>query len=130
MQMAGQALDEVRKTLRREGADLEGGLWALRGNDSTRSDGQRERRQQLCALYPKLGRAMMLRETLQDILAGEDPVALRWWVTRARRARLEPFRRLADSVIEHRTRIIAFLETRVTNESSKPSMACSNSPND
>ena len=32
-------------------------------------------------------RAMMLRETLQDILAGEDPEALRWWVTRARRSR-------------------------------------------
>ena len=115
MQMAGQALDQVRKALRREGADLEGGLWALRGNDWTRSEPQRERRQQLCAQYPKLGRAMMLRETLQDILAGEDPVALRWWVTRARRARLEPFRQLADSVMEHWDGIVAFLETRVTN---------------
>lgn len=115
MQMAGKALDEVRKQLRREGADLAGGLWALRGNSWTRSQEQTALRQQLCQQYPKLGRAMMLRETLQDILAGEDPASLRWWVTRARRARLEPFRKLADSVMEHWEGIVAFLETRVTN---------------
>ena len=115
MQMAGQALDEVRKQLRRDGADLEGGLWALRGNSWTRTEEQLQRRQYLCAQYPKLGRAMLLREALQDILAGEDPAALRWWVTRARRARLEPFRKLADSIMEHWAGIVAFLETRVTN---------------
>jgi transposase len=32
MQMAGKALDDVRKELRREGAEIAGGLWALRGN--------------------------------------------------------------------------------------------------
>ena len=115
MQMAGRALDEVRKELRREGADLAGGLWALRGNQWTRTEEQSALRQQLCAQYPKLGRAMMLRETLQDVLAGEEPASLRWWVTRARRARLEPFRKLADSIMEHWEGIVAFLETRVTN---------------
>ncbi len=115
MQMAGRALDEVRKEMRREGADLAGGLWALRGNQWTRTEEQSALRQRLCAQYPKLGRAMMLRESLQDILAGEDPASLRWWVTRARRARLEPFRKLADSIMEHWEGIVAFLETRVTN---------------
>ena len=115
MQMAGQALDDVRKELRREGAELTGGLWALRGNSWTRSAEQLAQRQALCRQYPKLGRAMMLRETFQDLLAGEDPKDLRWWVTRARRSRLEPFRKLADSIMEHWEGIVAFLETRVTN---------------
>jgi len=115
MQMAGKALDDVRKELRHEGADLAGGLWALRGNSWTRSQEQLRLRQRLCNQYPKLGRAMMLRETLQDVLADEDPAALRWWVTRARRARLEPFVRLADSVMEHWEGIVAFMETRLTN---------------
>lgn len=115
MQMAGRALDDVRKELRRDGADLTGGLWAIRGNEWTRSEEQLALRQQLCRQYPKLGRAMMLRETLQDILAGEDAEALRWWVTRARRARLQPFKKLADSIMEHWEGIVAFLETRVTN---------------
>jgi transposase len=115
MQMAGRALDEVRKELRREGAELAGDLWSIRGNVWTRSAEQQARRQALCQQYPKLGRAMMLRETLQDVLAGEDPASLRWWVTRARRARLEPFRKLADSLMEHWDGVVAFLETRVTN---------------
>jgi len=114
MQMAGRALDEVRKELRREGAEgLD--LWSIRGNVWTRSEEQQVRRQALCRQYPKLGRAMMLRETLQDILAGEDPVSLRWWVTRARRSRLQPFGKLANSIMEHWDGIVAFLETRVTN---------------
>lgn len=115
MQMAGQALDKVRKELRRDGAELAGGLWALRGNTWTRTEEQLVLRQKLCRQYPKLGRAMMLRELLQDVLADEDPTALRWWVTRARRSRLEPFRQLADSIMEHWDGIVAFLETRVTN---------------
>lgn len=115
MQMAGQALDKVRKALQRDGAELAGSLWALRGNVWTRSPEQLALRQQLCRQYPKLGRALMLRELLQDILADEDPTALRWWVTRARRSRLAPFRQLADSIMEHWDGIVAFLETRVTN---------------
>ena len=115
MQMAGKALDDVRKLLRREGAELAGALWAIRGNVWTHTQEQTARRAQLARDYPKLGRAMMLRETLQDVLSCEDPHALRWWVTRARRARLPPFAKLADSVMEHWEGIIAFLETRVTN---------------
>ncbi len=115
MQMAGKALDEVRKELRRAGAELAGDLWSIRGNAWTRSAEQQARRQALCRQYPKLGRAMMLRETLQDVLAGEDAPSLRWWVTRARRSRLAPFRKLADSLMEHWDGVLAFLETRVTN---------------
>lgn len=115
MQMAGRALDEVRKELRREGADLHEGLWALRGNESTRTPDQLARRQELCRQYPKLGRAMMLRETLQDILADEDVESLRWWCTRAKRSRLEPFGKLADSLRAHWEGVVAFMKTRVTN---------------
>lgn len=115
MQMAGKALDEVRKELRREGADLHDGLWALRGNEWTRSKEQLERRRALCRTYPKLGRAMMLRELLQDFLAQEDPELLRWWCTRAKRSRLAPFKKLADTLREHWDGVVAFMETRVTN---------------
>lgn len=115
MQMAGKALDEVRKELRREGADLRDGLWALRGNEWTRSKEQLERRRELCRTYPKLGRAMMLRELLQDFLAQEDPKLLRWWCTRAKRSRLGPFKKLAETLREHWEGVVAFMETRVTN---------------
>jgi transposase len=82
MQMAGQALEKVRKELARQGADLKGSLWALRGNEWTRNDEQRQQRSALCNRYPKLGRAIGLRDMLQDILADEDQEALRWWCKR------------------------------------------------
>jgi transposase len=117
MQMAGKALEEVRKTLRRQGADLRGGLWALRGNQWTRTEQQQDLRRQLCKEYPKLGRAMMLREIFQDILADEDTESLSWWCTRSIRSRLEPFKKLAGTIREHWEGVTAFMKTRITKGS-------------
>ena len=52
MQMAGQAVDKVRKELARAGADLQGSLWALRGNEWTRSQEQCQQRSALCNRTP------------------------------------------------------------------------------
>ncbi|MGC1481648.1 MAG: ISL3 family transposase [Chthoniobacterales bacterium] len=115
MQLAGKASDEVRKSLARDGADLCGALWSLRGNAWTRSEDQLSRRQQLCRDYPKIGRAIALREALQDVLADSDLDSLRWWCGWAVRSRLEPFRKLAATIKTHLHGIIAFMETRLTN---------------
>jgi transposase len=115
MKLAGEALDEVRKALRKQGADLFGGLWALRGNSWTRSAEQQALRLQLGRSYPKLGRAMALRETLQDVLAEADVGSLHWWLGWAARSRLEPFRKLARTIKDHFQGILAYLETRLTN---------------
>ena len=115
MQMAGEALDKVRKQLAREGTDLKDSLWAVRGNEWTRSEEQRAQRNSLCKLYPKLGRAIGLRDMLQDILAGEEEASLRWWCKRAKLSRLEPFRALATSIQNHWSGVVAFLKTRLTN---------------
>jgi len=90
MQMAGNALDEVRKALRREGADLQNGLWALRGNQWTRTQEQQVLRRELCQQYPRIGRAMMLRDIFQDILADEDTESLSWWCTVSMFAHMPP----------------------------------------
>jgi predicted component of type VI protein secretion system len=48
----------------------------------------------ICRQYTKLGRAMSLRETLQDIYASSDrqvaEAQLRWWCGWAARSRLHP----------------------------------------
>ncbi len=72
MVMAGRALDEVRRQLQRDGADLKGMMWSLRGNVWNLSQERQEQRKDLCRQYTKLGRAMGLRETLQTIYAGSD----------------------------------------------------------
>jgi transposase len=115
MKLAGEALDQVRKSLREQGAEMLGGLWALRGNVWTRSAEQQDLRQRLCQSYPKLGRAMGLRDTLQDVLASEDISALQWWLGWATRSRLDPFRKLARTIKDHFEGIVAFMETRLTN---------------
>ncbi len=94
MKLAGEALDAVRKNLRQQGADLRGGLWAVRGNPWTRSEEQLELRRNLVRSYPILGRAIALRETLQEVLAGGDLPSIRWWLGWADRSRLEPFRKV------------------------------------
>lgn len=115
MQMAGKALDDVRKQLFREGADLKDSLWSIRGNEWTRSQEQIQRRRQLCSQYPKLGRAMMLRETFQDVLADENVQSLKWWCRRAKLSRLLPFRKLALTIQANWDGVVAFIETRLTN---------------
>ena len=115
MKLAGEALEQVRKSLRQQGAQMLGGLWALRGNVWTRSPEQQLLRQQLCQSYPKLGRAMALRETLQDVLATQEVSALQWWLGWAARSRLDAFRKLARTIKQHLDGILAFMETRLTN---------------
>lgn len=115
MQMVGKAVDAVRKDLVAMGADLKGGMWAIRGNEWTRSDKQQADRHRFIANYPILGRAIGMRESLQDILADNDPVMLKWWCGWASRSRLKPFRDLAKSIKNHWEGILAFMETRLTN---------------
>ncbi|CAB4243602.1 transposase [Methylacidimicrobium sp. AP8] len=115
MQMAGEAVDQVRKEFVRQGLLPKGSLWALRGNEWTRSEGQKSLRASLCAAYPRLGRAIGLREALQEILAQEDPQELRWWFQWADRSRLAPFRKLSKTIKDHLDGVLAFLQSRVTN---------------
>ena len=65
MVLAGRALDLVRRELQREGADLKGAMWSLRGNTWNLSEERQEQRKKLCRQYTKLGRAMSLRDGRQ-----------------------------------------------------------------
>ncbi len=115
MQMAGGAVDQVRKEFGRQGLLPKGSLWTLRGNEWTRSEEQKGLRSSLCAADPRLGRAIGLREALQEILSQEDPQELRWWFRWADRSRLAPFRRLSKTIKEHLGGIISSLLRRNTN---------------
>ena len=119
MQLAGQALDEVRRELQRDGVDLKGALWSLRGNAWNLTEERQVQRQSLCRQYTKLGRAMSLRETLQAIYASPDRATaekdLQWWCGWAARSRLKPFRALAQTVRQHWEGILAHFDTGLTS---------------
>lgn len=115
MMLAGRSVDDVRKMLRRQGADLSGALWSLRGNEWTRSDEQMQLRHQLMKTYPAIGRAIALRDALQDVLAEGDADLLKWWLGWADRSRLEPFRKLSKTIKKHLPGIIAQFQSGLTN---------------
>jgi transposase len=118
MQLAGTALDTVRKNLYREAGSkspLKGQRWSILGNVWTRSESQQKQRQELAKTYPKLGRALGLREMLQDILTERSPQALKWWCARAGRSQLEPFCKLSKTVRNHWDGIIGYFESGLTN---------------
>lgn len=119
MQLAGRALDEVRKQLKHEGAGVKGALWALRGNEQRLSQAQKELRQALCARHKELGRAMALRENLQETWewpgAASAGFHLKAWCSWAVRSRLTPFKKLAQTLKNHWDGILAYYPHRITS---------------
>jgi transposase len=119
MQLAGKALAEVRKQLQHEGAEMTGALWALRGNANRLSQAQWELRHDLCARHQELGRAMALRESLQETwewpgAAGAE-MHLKAWCSWAVRSRLAPFKKLAQTRKNHWEGILASYPHRITS---------------
>jgi transposase len=119
MVLAGKALEEVRLQLQREGAQLKGAMWSLRGNAWNLSPERQAHRIDLCRQYTQLGRAMGLRDALQAIYANSDrqlaQAQLRWWCGWAARSRLWSFRHLAMTVRQLWDGILAYFETKLTS---------------
>lgn len=67
------------------------------------------------ATYPALGRAVVLRELLQDALASGERAQLEGWLAWAERSRLTAFRDLARTLKRHRDGVWAYMETKLTN---------------
>jgi hypothetical protein len=91
MKLAGEAVDAVRKNLRKQGTDLTGVLWTLLGNQWTRSQEQLELRRTL---------ARALREALQEVLADGDLPSIRWWLGWADCSRFRQARHIAAAPAE------------------------------
>jgi transposase len=116
MQLAGRAVDEVRKEIKRAGNEMdEGAMWALRGNQWNQSEDQKKVRRAVCDQYPKLGRALGLRESLQDLLKAGNEESLKWWRGWANRSRLESFRKLAATLKNHWSGVIAGFQNDISN---------------
>ncbi|HIE55698.1 MAG TPA: ISL3 family transposase, partial [Chromatiaceae bacterium] len=120
MQMAGVAFDEVRKSVAKEFGGLEKGAhWALRGNVQRLNAKALKMREDTCAKYNKIGRAMALKEALQDLWNCDTREAAKEHFNRfyswARRCRLEPFKKLAKSLKKHLEGILDYYNNRTTS---------------
>jgi transposase len=107
MKLCGEACDRVRKEIaQREGVNLpRAAMWSLRGNAGRLSTEARETREALIRQYAEIGRALALREYLQDTwkyasraMAEEHLHSFCSW---AQRSRLKPFVELARTLRRH-----------------------------
>lgn len=117
MVMAGEAVDEVRRKLQRDGAQLKGSLWVLRGNHWNLSGEQQLQRATLAKRYKPIGRALALRSALQDVYGAskaDGAELLRGWCRWAARSRLEPFKKLAQTIRQYWNGIVSYFDSRLT----------------
>lgn len=117
MVMAGEAVDEVRRQLQREGVQLKGSLWVLRGNEWNLSPEQRLQRATLAKTYKSIGRALALRSALQDVYCAtkeQGAELLRCWCRWADRSRLKSFKKLAQTIRQYWNGIVSYFDSRLT----------------
>jgi len=118
--LCGNAIDGVRKEIIEASGRLpKGAIWALRGNEENLSEERRELRQQLCKEHSKLGRAMSIRDYLEDLWNYADSEGARQhldavisWCTRSR---MEPFIKLAQSLKTHKEGILGYFKNYTTS---------------
>jgi transposase len=127
VQLATDALDEIRREVwneaRRAGQtavaqDLKGARFALWKNPDNLTARQQAKLSDIQRTNRRLYRAYLLKEQLRQIyrLPAEEAVALLdRWLAWARRSRLEPFRKLARTITDQRTGILAAIKHRLSN---------------
>lgn len=115
MALAGDAVDQVRRELQKDHCEIKGARWSVLGNEWTRSEAQQQERRRLIDSYPKLGRAIALREGLQDVLSTRSEEGLKWWLGWAARSRLDAFRKVARTLKKHMHGILGFFESGITS---------------
>jgi transposase len=127
VQLAGDALDEIRREVwnqaRRAGQaeharELKGARFALWKNPENLTRRQRAKLSSVQQTNKPLYRAYLLKEQLREIyrVPAEHAIALLdAWLAWARRCRLEPFVKLAKTITEQRTGIVAAIEHGLSN---------------
>lgn len=127
VQLAGDALDEIRREVwnqaRRAGQaeharELKGARFALWKNPENLTRRQRAKLSSVQQTNKPLYRAYLLKQQLREIyrVPAEHAIALLdAWLAWARRCRLEPFVKLAKTITEQRTGIVAAIEHGLSN---------------
>ena len=122
--LAHEALDQVRRAEVRELApvdrkDLKGTRWMLHKNPWNLTGLEREKLTALPRANRRLFRAYLLKEALAGILDGRQVHVARRklgeWTRWAKRSRLAPFGRLANTIRDHQGGILAYVRSRLSN---------------
>ncbi|MFV0432761.1 MAG: ISL3 family transposase, partial [Leucobacter sp.] len=97
---------------------LKNSRYALWKNPEDLTERQTEKLAWIAKTDPRLHRAYLLKEGLRTIFrldAADAAVALDRWVGWARRSRIPAFVKLQRTIVQHRARILAAIEHRLSN---------------
>lgn len=116
----GKAFEAVRKEVAREAGGLgKGAMWALRGNERRLGEEAKAQREDLCKRFSKLGRALAMREFLQDTWryttrkhAEEHLEKFCAW---AQRSRMKPFVKFGRQIRTHWEGILGYYPDYLTS---------------
>jgi transposase len=119
-QLVHDAMDQVRRSEVKQDASLKGSRWALLKPAKDWSFQQISDMHWLQRSGLKTARAWRMKERYKEIhqrcRAGEDPEPLfRSWISWARRSRLEPFKRLGNTLKAHLPGILAAYRLGASN---------------
>jgi len=119
-----EAVDDVRKEQWRNASvddrkALKGLRWLLYRHSSNRSKKDSRILNALKKGNRRIHRAWVLKDEFEHFWDYKAPWAaerfLKRWITTALKSRLEPIRKIANTIKKHKNRIITFIETRLTN---------------
>ena len=118
--LANTALDEVRREEVRYAPELRGSRWALLKDSAKLTAKQLTTFHHLMRSGTGTARAWRLKQSLRDVFrlaqnADQAEALLRRWHSWARRARLEPFKRLATTIKGHLPGILAHFDSKLSN---------------
>jgi len=119
-QLLLNAMQEVRREEQgKEAKNRKAGRKLLMIPEGRMTEQQAEKVQELSKKYPKTGRAFRMVQSL-DVMYGcytQEEANQRFGqlISWLKRSRLEPMKRAATSLLEHKTRIMAYFLSRLTN---------------
>lgn len=126
VKLVHEAVDKVRRSIWRQETDLEkrdlikGTRWMLLSKNLDRyDDKQKERFHNILATNEPLFKAYYLKEDIDQIWMQsnkeEAEKQLQYWCDRAKESKLPAMVKCANSLLSHRTGILAWYDAKVTN---------------
>ena len=119
VKLLNEAMDKVRKDEGREHEYLKGHKYTFLKSNKHLSESQREQREELIELYPKLGQAYRLKELFNDFWYFpdfEEAVSfLTYWCDLVEDSAIVHFKKFVNTLNAHWTGVINYIKSKISN---------------
>lgn len=117
--LINEAMDQVRKSERKEIMELKGHKYIFLKNDINLNDEQRESKFYFLSSYPTLGEAYRLKELFNELWDFKDKEKatgyLAYWCDLVEESNIQPFKKAAKTIRSHWTGIINYFKSGINN---------------